>query len=83
MTLRVRGAIVLSHDGMARRSTVRRIVKHKCECAECGGKRPNSSSLFQYGYVPDDRLAGSVDWDQRLFCSRRCREDYYAMAGRD
>lgn len=63
----------LSHDGFARASTVRRIVRGKARpCVWCGQYR---SRLFMYGTQHDD--SGRVYWSENEFCGIGCYRAYY------
>ncbi len=67
--------VTIDRDPFARTETVRRLVETQVTCAWCGQDRP-SGRLFEYGVDRDDR-PGRIAWDDKVFCSRGCREAYY------
>jgi len=67
----------LSHDGFARTTLVRYIIKDKSRsCSWCGNKR-QSGALFQYATQPDDSLRGRQAIHKGLFCAKACHDDYH------
>jgi hypothetical protein len=74
----------LSHDGIARQSTVRQSINTKIcgmmsaehTCEWCGGVRPGKQVLYQYGTQSD--ASGNIDWHKGLFCSKGCHDAYHS-----
>jgi hypothetical protein len=67
--------VVIAHDGFARISITRRVHKTADKCRWCGSN--TQGRLFQYGIERDDR-PGRPDWDDRLFCSKSCRDCFHS-----
>ncbi len=66
--------VTIAHDGFARFSTTRRVVKTAQKCAWCGSN--SRGRLFQYGSHPDD-APHRQSWDKQLFCSKSCRDCFH------
>lgn len=65
--------VEISHDGVARFSTLR-VKGHSVDgCAWCG----QTGRLWRYG-TQSDGIGSRKAWDTKQFCSKNCRDTYYS-----
>ena len=61
----------------------KRISDPDRECAYCGQQRltPKGKRYLYLFWIERDGLSNTISEDNRLFCSRSCRSDYYGRFG--
>jgi hypothetical protein len=65
------------HDGFARFTIQREVVKTNDGCHNCG--QNYRSRLFRYGNEPDDWGRSRLSWHKGLFCGKECHDYYHGL----